>query len=85
MILDSGSDVSLLPLSYATNKASHSNLRLQDCQGSRLKTVELQEATLVAYDSVTGDEIELRHDFVVGNVNNCILSLGELYKAPIPC
>ena len=41
-----------------------------------MKTVGLQEATLVAYDSVTGEEIELRH-----NVNNCILSLGELYKA----
>ena len=81
VILDSGSDVSLLPLSYATDKASHSNVRLQDCQGSQLKTVGLQEATLVAYDSVTGEEIEPRHNFVVGDVNNCILSLGELYKA----
>ena len=75
VILDSGSGFSLLPLSYATEKAKHSNVRLQDCQGSQLKTVGLQEATLVAYDSNTGEEIELRHNFVVGNVNNCILSL----------
>ena len=79
VILDSGSDVSLLPLSYANDSPDESDVRLQDCQGSSLKTAGQQEATLVVYDAMSGEEIELR--FLIGNVhNNCILSLGELYK-----
>lgn len=70
----------MLPPSYAS-EAGHSNVRLQDCQGSQLKTVGSQEATLIAHDSNTGEEIGVRHHFVVGNAINRILSLGELCKS----
>lgn len=44
-----------------------------------MKTAGEQEA-LVVYDALSGEEIEIHHRFLVGNVHNCILSLGELYK-----
>lgn len=80
VILDSGSIVSLLPLSYANENLGESNVRLQDCQGTSLKTACQQ--TLVVFDAImSGEEVEIHHRFLVGNVHNCILSLGELYKS----
>ena len=81
VILDSGSDVSLLPLSYANDSLGESSVKLQDCLGSSLKTTGQQDATLVVYDALSGEEIELHHMFLIGNVHNCILSSGELYKS----
>ena len=81
VILDSRSDVSLLPLSYANDSLNESDVKLQDRQGSSLRTAGQQEATLVVQDAMTGEEIELHHKFLIGNVHNCILSLGELYKS----
>ena len=81
VILDSGSDVSLLPLSYANENIGESNVRLQDCQGTSLRTAGQQDATLVVFDAKSGEEVEIHHRFLVGNVHNCILSLGELYKS----
>ena len=31
-------------------------------------------------DALTGEEVELRHQFIVGDMKSCILSLGELYR-----
>ena len=81
VILDSGSDVSLLPLSYANENIGESNVRLQDCQGTSLRTAGQQDATLVVFDANSGEEVEIHHRFLVRNVHNCILSLGELYKS----
>ena len=81
VILDSGSDVSLLPLSYANENIGESNVRLQDCQGTSLRTAGQQGATLVVFDAKSGEDVEIHHRFLVGNVHNCILSLGELYKS----
>ena len=81
IILDSGSDVSLLPVSFSSDTLSNSAVRLQDCQGTSLSTVGQQHATLIVHDSMSGEEVELRRNFLVGNVRNCILSLGELYKS----
>ena len=81
IILDSGSDVSLLPISFSSDKLNTSAVRLQDCQGTSLSTIGQQNATLIVRDTMSGEEVELRHNFLVGNVRNCILSLGELYKS----
>ena len=48
VILDSGSDVSLFPMTFAGNNTESSQVRLQDCQGMPLETAGQREATLVA-------------------------------------
>ena len=80
IILDSGSDVSLLPMSFASSETETTGVRLQDCQGMPVETAGQKEATLVVRDIMSGEDIELHHRFLVGNVKTCILSLGELYK-----
>eukprot|EP00435_Cladocopium_sp_Y103_P025937 s2422_g6.t1 len=72
VILDSGSDVSLLPLSFGhcgVDAEHPEEVQLCDCQGSHLE--------------VTGDgpEAELEHAFLIANVKSCILSLGQLYQS----
>ena len=81
VILDSGSDVSLLPLSFGSAVDSEDcNLKLQNCQGGSLQVLGHKSASLLAR-SVDGEEIELQHKFLVGDVSTCILSLGELYRS----
>ena len=80
VILDSGSDVSLLPMCFSAQDMQATAVRLQDCQGTALKAGGCRDATLVVQDALTGEEVELRHQFIVGDVKSCILSWGELYK-----
>ena len=83
VILDSGSDVSLLPLCFGLTlqpgQESDASLCLRDCQGRHLETQGSREASLVTRSS-EGEEIELKHTFIIGDVKSCILSLGELYQ-----
>ena len=78
VILDSGSDVSLLPSRFQPdNAASLSPGTLQNCQGGSLKTTGVKKAELVAI-TTNGEEVLLQHDFIVGNVTSCLVSLGQL-------
>ena len=78
VILDSGSDVSLLPSRFQRdNAASLSPDTLQNCQGGSLKTTGVKKAELVAI-TTNGEEVLLQHDFIVGNVTSCLVSLGQL-------
>ena len=80
VILDSGSDVSLLPSRFQPdNAASLSPGTLQNCQGGSLKTTGVKKAELVAI-TTNGEEVLLQHDFIVGNVTSCLVSLGQLYQ-----
>ena len=78
-ILDSGSDVSLLPMQFGGRTEENCNVQLRDCQGGALKVLGQQNAALLV-QSAQGEEIELQHRFAVGDVKHCILSLGELYR-----
>ena len=59
VIWDSGSDVSLLPLSFGgAVDSKECSLKLQDCQGGSLQVLGHKSASLLA-KSVDGEEIEL--------------------------
>lgn len=77
MIPDSGQG---FPSNYANVSLDENSVKLQDCQGTSLRTTVQQETTLVVFDALPGEEIELQHRFLIGNVHKCILLLGELYK-----
>eukprot|EP00435_Cladocopium_sp_Y103_P043647 s2238_g12.t1 len=84
VILDSGSDVSLLPLScvgVVDGPADESQVRLRDCQGQELKVAGIKTASLVVEDS-DGTQAGLETQFLVAdNIKSAILSLGQLYRA----
>ena len=82
VILDSGSDVSLLPLSYGQcgeNNVNPEEVQLRDCQGEHLHVEGYRTVSLVVQDEC-GEEAELEHSFLIANVKSCILSLGQLYR-----
>eukprot|EP00435_Cladocopium_sp_Y103_P037670 s676_g10.t1 len=85
VILDSGSDVSLLPLSYGqcgvdADAEQSETVQLRDCQGSHLKVTGYRKVSLVVQDG-DGTEAELEHAFLIATVKSCILSLGQLYQS----
>ena len=80
IILNSGSDVSLLPMSFVADSDSTSrNHNLRDCQGQRLQTSGTKDAELIVDDISNGQAI-LKQQFIVGDVTNCLLSLGQMMK-----
>ena len=83
VILDSGSDVSPLPLSYGQcgeDAVNPEEVQLRDCQGERLHVTGYRTVSLVVQDE-QGEEAELEHSFLIANVKKCILSLGQLYRS----
>ena len=80
VILDSGSDVSLLPSRFQADGSSGlAPSVLQNCQGGSLHTTGVKKAELVA-TTLDGEEVLLQHEFIVGNVTSCLVSLGQLYQ-----
>ena len=80
VISDSGSDVSLLPMQFGGRTEGNCKVQLRDCQGGALKVLGQKNAGLLV-QSAQGEEIELQHPFVVGDVKHGVLSLGELYRS----
>ena len=81
IILDSGSDVSLLPKKfYREDRDLGNQHRLQDCQGRRLNVAGTRETEIEVMDT-NGEMVTLRHKFLVGEVTSCLLSLGQLLKS----
>ena len=60
VILDSGSDVSLLPLGCVDvdGPADQSQLQLRDCQGKELKVAGVKNASIIVQDD-DGSQAEL--------------------------
>ena len=80
IILDSGSDVSLLPSRFQPNSdLGLAAGALHNCQGGALQTAGIRKAELVTTTS-DGEEVLLQHEFIVGNVTSCLVSLGQLYQ-----
>ena len=79
VILDSGSDVSLLPMHFLADEGSDSQHSLRDCQGGSLTVAGTRYTDLRVEDS-SGEEVVLRHQFVVGDVTTSLISLGQLYQ-----
>ena len=80
IILDSGSDVSLLPMSFLAdsgNTAKEHNLR--DCQGQKLHTTGTKDAELIVSD-VGNMQAVLKQQVIVGDVTNCLSSLGQMLR-----
>eukprot|EP00435_Cladocopium_sp_Y103_P020525 s4238_g5.t1 len=84
IILDSGSDFSLLPLSHGSGvdgPADESKVQLKDCQGQALQVAGVKTASLVVADR-DGEQAELETQFVISNnIKSVILSLGQFYRA----
>ena len=84
VILDSGSDVSLLPMAAGFNAdepADRTKVQLRDCQGQELQVAGVKQASLVVEDA-DGSQAELETQFLVaGSIKSAILSLGQLYRA----
>ena len=78
-ILDSGSDVSLLPTRFVADEGSESQHALRDCQGGALTVTGTRYTDLQVQD-LSGEDVILRHQFVVGDVTTSLLSLGQLYQ-----
>ena len=79
IILDSGSDVSLLPKSFQVDSKGSSKHQLQDCQGNALQVAGTKDAEIYV-DDADGECLQLNHSFVVGDVTSCLMSLGQLYS-----
>ena len=79
VILDSGSDVSLLPNRFVADAGGDRNLALRDCQGGSLAVSGTRSTDLQVQD-VAGESVVLRHQFVVGDVTTSLISLGQLYQ-----
>ena len=80
VILDSGSDVSLLPSRFQPDTPSPTlPSDLQNCEGGSLQTAGTKRAELVT-TTTEGEEVLLHHEFIVGNVTSCLVSLGQLYQ-----
>ena len=80
IILDSGSDVSLLPARFSVDGNTTAGTSLRNCQGGKLKTRGTRYTDLQVRD-VEGEEVLLRHEFIVGDVTTGLVSLGQLYQA----
>ena len=81
VILDSGSDVSLLPKRHQRNLDETTlGCKLQNCQGGALEISGTKQAELFVQDR-EGQGVILQHKFIIGDVQSCIMSLGELYQA----
>ena len=79
IILDSGSDVSLLPKTFQADSGGSAQHQLQDCQGNSLQVSGTKEAEIFV-DDAGGECLQLNHTFVVGDVTSCLMSLGQLYS-----
>ena len=79
VILDSGSDVSLLPDRFLADAGSDRSHALRDCQGGELAVMGTRFTNLQVQD-VSGESVVLRHQFVVGDVTTSLISLGQLYQ-----
>ena len=79
IILDSGSDVSLVPTRFVADEGSESQHALRDCQGGALTVTGTRYTDLQVQD-LSGEDVILRHQFVVGDVTTSLLSLGQLYQ-----
>ena len=79
IILDSGSDVSLLPTRFVADEGSDTQHALRDCQGGA-HTVTGTRYTDLQVQDLSGEDVILLHHFVVGDVTTSLLSLGQLYQ-----
>ncbi len=78
IILDSGSDASLLPRNYIPDDNQNTGHRLKDCQGNFLGVSGTKKAEIVVKDVDNIDTI-MRQECLVNDVTNCLLSLGGLF------
>ena len=78
IILDSGSDVSLLPTRFVADEGSASQHALRDCQGGALTVTGTRYTDLQVQD-LSGEDVILRHQFVVGDVTTSLLSFWDSY------
>ena len=72
--------MSVFPAHYqADNSMDVGSGSLQNCQGGSFQTTGTKKAELIA-TTTDGEEVLLQHEFIVGNVTSCLVSLGQLYQ-----
>ena len=83
VILDSGADVSLLPLHLAPGRATSSkknNARLQDAQGNKITCAGKQMVSLILFDG-EGGPVCVQEELIIADVVNPLLAVGKLIRA----
>ena len=81
VVLDSGSDVSLLPFEYsaAGQWARSRNVILEDAQGGKLETRGTRRAR-VTVKALDGSDVSIEDTFILANVQNVLISFGRLLR-----
>ena len=80
VVLDSGADVSLLPVRFCNGSEDVSvRTHLEDAQGGRIFTQGMRRAA-VDMKAQDGSYVRLEDSFVMAEVNNILLSLGRMTK-----
>ena len=78
IILDSGADGSVLPMSYAhvgTSVLSQQESSYVDAQGAPIKIHDIRLA------EITMNGVRFKEKFLIGNVTTPLLSLGRFFRA----
>ena len=80
IILDSGADMSALPMEYFTiGKWLSKRSVLKDAEGRTMKCGDLRQA-LVVLEGSEGNQVHMRETFALSNVKEPLLALGKLIK-----
>ena len=80
IILDSGADMSALPMEYFTiGKWLSKRSVLKDAEGRTMKCGDLRQA-LVVLEGGEGNQVHMRETFALSNVKEPLLALGKLIK-----
>ena len=80
IILDSGADMSVLPLSYKNCGKSLSKVSvLRDAQGNRMPGGALRQAVVTLEDD-NGNLVEIRETFALSKVTDPLLALGKMLR-----
>ena len=82
VILDSGADVSCLPLSYGQYGSSHgsASLGLRDAQGESLAVQDLREVSFIVHDE-TGEPVIWKEVCAIAPVTQPLLCKGKLMRS----
>ena len=80
MVLDSGADMSVLPLEFKEIGVPLSKRSvLRDAQGNVMRGGTLRQAVIILEDQ-NGNQVHMRETFGLANVNEPLLALGKLIK-----
>ncbi|CAE7521131.1 unnamed protein product [Symbiodinium natans] len=81
VILDSGADVTVIPLTHSTvGEAAAQNTRIRDAQGNDIPMATQRQNVIFEVEAAGGQRLFFRDRVVVAQVRQPLLSLGKLIR-----